>query len=203
MAEEKKGFVAGLKSRLMGSKTEGDDGEDAGEKKEASGFMKSGINMLTKMSAIANGDGAGDDDEEVDTYVKREEIVVVVGEPEEALKWTDAESELDKKMPEMWRDFQQPRDWWLSAEEALPILAAERNQVREDGGGRPNFVTAGLLATNRFLAEQVLRYSPSANRPPGHTDCSTTLEAAQGQKYGFLSQLPYKCHQNRVASAGD
>ena len=174
MAEEKKGFVAGLKSRLMGSKTEGDDGED-GEKKESSGFMKTGINMLTKMSNIAHGDDGGDGDDDVDTYVKREEVMIVVGEPEEAKKWTDAEYELDKKMPEMWRDFQQPRDWWLSAEEALPILAAERNQIREDGGGRPNFVTAGLLATNRFLAEQVLRYSTSTNLPPGHADCSTRM----------------------------
>jgi len=31
----------------------------------------------------------------------------------------------------------------------------------------------------------------------------TTLEATQGQFDGFFSQLPYKCHQNRVASAGD
>ena len=32
---------------------------------------------------------------------------------------------------------------------------------------------------------------------------STTLEATQGQIDGFFSQLPYKCHQNRVASGGD
>jgi hypothetical protein len=31
----------------------------------------------------------------------------------------------------------------------------------------------------------------------------TTLEATFGQIDGFLSQLPYKCHQNRVASEGD
>ena len=31
----------------------------------------------------------------------------------------------------------------------------------------------------------------------------TTLEATQGQIDGFFSQLPYKCHQNRVASVGD
>ena len=30
-----------------------------------------------------------------------------------------------------------------------------------------------------------------------------TLEATQGQFEGFFSQLPYKCHQNRVASVGD
>jgi len=29
------------------------------------------------------------------------------------------------------------------------------------------------------------------------------LEATQVQIDGFLSQLPYKCHQNRVASVGD
>ena len=31
----------------------------------------------------------------------------------------------------------------------------------------------------------------------------SALEATQGQMDGFLSQLPYKCHQNRVASVGD
>ena len=30
-----------------------------------------------------------------------------------------------------------------------------------------------------------------------------TREATQGQNDGFFSQLPYKCHQNRVASVGD
>ena len=29
------------------------------------------------------------------------------------------------------------------------------------------------------------------------------MEATQGQIDGFFSQLPYKCHQNRVASVGD
>ena len=32
---------------------------------------------------------------------------------------------------------------------------------------------------------------------------NTALEATQGQMDGFFSQLPYKCHQNRVASVGD
>ena len=37
-----------------------------------------------------------------------------------------------------------------------------------------------------------------------HTvDPRTILEATQGQIDGFFSQLPYKCHQNRVASVGD
>ena len=31
----------------------------------------------------------------------------------------------------------------------------------------------------------------------------SALEATQGQIDGFLSQLPYKCHQNRVASVTD
>jgi len=31
----------------------------------------------------------------------------------------------------------------------------------------------------------------------------TTLEATQGQMDGFFSQLPYKSHQNRVASVED
>jgi len=29
------------------------------------------------------------------------------------------------------------------------------------------------------------------------------LKATQGQMDGFFSSLPYKCHQNRVASVGD
>jgi len=33
--------------------------------------------------------------------------------------------------------------------------------------------------------------------------CGTTLEATQRQMDGFFSQLPYKCHHNRVASVGD
>ena len=31
----------------------------------------------------------------------------------------------------------------------------------------------------------------------------TALEATQGQMDGFFSQLPYRCHQNRVASVGN
>ena len=44
---------------------------------------------------------------------------------------------------------------------------------------------------------------------PAPCPCWTSLsqfatpEAAQGQIDGFFSQLPYKCHQNRVASVGD
>ena len=34
-------------------------------------------------------------------------------------------------------------------------------------------------------------------------ETSSALKATQGQIDGFLSQLPYKCHQNRVASVGD
>ena len=33
--------------------------------------------------------------------------------------------------------------------------------------------------------------------------CGATVEATQGQIDGFFRQLPYKCHQNRVASVGD
>ena len=35
------------------------------------------------------------------------------------------------------------------------------------------------------------------------TNPSSTLEATQGQIDGLFSQLPYKYHQNRVASVGD
>ncbi|KAJ1476456.1 hypothetical protein T484DRAFT_1824888 [Baffinella frigidus] len=163
MAAEKKGFVAGLKSRLTSSKTAGDDDEDGEEQTEKVSFMKTGMNMMAKMSKIAHGDG---DEEEGGEYVKKDSFHIDDGPPAEALKWTDAEYELDKKMPEMWRDFQQPRDWWLSAEEALPILAAERNQIREDAGGKPNFVTAGLLATNRFLAEQIKNITDANKKEP-------------------------------------
>ena len=33
--------------------------------------------------------------------------------------------------------------------------------------------------------------------------CLATLEATQGQIDGFFSQLPHKCHQNRVACVAD
>jgi len=34
-------------------------------------------------------------------------------------------------------------------------------------------------------------------------DPKPALEATQGQMDGFLSQLPYKCHLEEVASVGD
>jgi len=36
-----------------------------------------------------------------------------------------------------------------------------------------------------------------------HGGCWATLEATQGQMDGFFIQLPYKNHQNRMASVGD
>ena len=36
-----------------------------------------------------------------------------------------------------------------------------------------------------------------------HADAAPTLEATPRQVDGFFSQLPYKCHQNRMASVGD
>ena len=36
-----------------------------------------------------------------------------------------------------------------------------------------------------------------------HLEVPSTLEATHGQNDSFFSQLPYKCHQNRVASVGD
>jgi len=39
--------------------------------------------------------------------------------------------------------------------------------------------------------------------PSDPITCFTALESTQGQIDGFFSQLPYKCHQNRVASVGD
>ena len=38
---------------------------------------------------------------------------------------------------------------------------------------------------------------------PGGMRALASLEATQGQIDGDLSQLPYKCHQNRVASVGE
>jgi len=37
----------------------------------------------------------------------------------------------------------------------------------------------------------------------GDSATGTDLEATQGQMNGFLSQLPYKCHLEEVASVGD
>jgi len=64
----------------------------------------------------------------------------------------------------------------------LPAGAA-RSWMRKRSGGSTSTPT---------------RYHPSWRLP---TDI-TALEATQGQMDGFFSQLPYKCHQNRVASVG-
>jgi len=37
----------------------------------------------------------------------------------------------------------------------------------------------------------------------GNSGWQAALDATQGQIDSFVSQLPYKCHQNRVASVGD
>jgi len=47
-------------------------------------------------------------------------------------------------------------------------------------------------------------FQNSWNRYPGESpDCSSALEATQGQNDGFFSQLPYKCYLEEVASVGD
>jgi len=51
-------------------------------------------------------------------------------------------------------------------------------------------------ALDAIEAEIPLVCPRPATRPPA-------LEATQGQMDGFLSQLPYKCLQNRVAYVGD
>ena len=43
----------------------------------------------------------------------------------------------------------------------------------------------------------------AVNTLPDGCEEAATLEATQVQIDGFFSQLPYKCHQNRVASVGD
>ena len=61
--------------------------------------------------------------------------------------------------------------------------------------------------TTHPLSRSTRIHCPSANGPlviTFHTvTVSTTLEATLGQIDGFFSQLPYKCHQNRVASEED
>ena len=44
---------------------------------------------------------------------------------------------------------------------------------------------------------------PVATRAPEIPWRTAALEATQGQIDGFFNQLPYKCHQNRVAPVGD
>ena len=48
-----------------------------------------------------------------------------------------------------------------------------------------------------YIASRLVR----CGEVPG--EMQSTLEATQGEMDGFFSQLPYKCHQNRVASVGD
>ena len=58
-----------------------------------------------------------------------------------------------------------------------------------------------------FTAGGELRWREMVRSGGGGFDHSgshkAALEATQGQMDGFVSQLPYKCHQNRVASVGD
>jgi len=160
----KKGFVAGLKSRLLGAKDDAET-DPLDEKEEGPGMMTTAVGMLSKLGKLAKGDDLGDEDDE-DKYVRAAEMELEEGEAPEARKWTDAEFELKKHDLENWRDFQKPRDWWLSAEEALPILQAEREMVREDASSKPNFVTAGLLAANRFITEQVKALTEQNTKEP-------------------------------------
>ena len=44
---------------------------------------------------------------------------------------------------------------------------------------------------------------PTAPELAGRSCLDSALEATQGQMDGFFSQLPYKCHLEKVASVGD
>ena len=77
------------------------------------------------------------------------------------------------------------------------------------GGGGSRCRIDVTRLTTRLPRDKTVQYDPCTNvklphainlkasygRPP--------LETPQGQFDGFFSQLPYKCYQNRVASAGD
>ena len=54
----------------------------------------------------------------------------------------------------------------------------------------PQVQWGSLIVNSRSVAEKLLLWQAA-------------LEATQGQTDGSFSQLPYKCHQNRVASVGD
>jgi len=58
------------------------------------------------------------------------------------------------------------------------------------------------LEPSPFLTLQLLKRS-RIDTVPGSVPSPSALEATQGQMNDFFSQLPYKCHQNRVASVGD
>ena len=45
--------------------------------------------------------------------------------------------------------------------------------------------------------------SPDIRELRDHLPCKSALEATQGQMDGFVSQLPYNCHIEEVASVGD
>jgi len=47
------------------------------------------------------------------------------------------------------------------------------------------------------------KHQKKASKGVARSVARATLEATQGQFDIFFSQLPYKCHQNRVASVGD
>ena len=70
----------------------------------------------------------------------------------------------------------------------------------EHGAVRLRSGSASGARSGRASGVQSGRASGARARAPGG---SATLEATQGQIDGCLSQLPYKCRQNRVASMGD
>ena len=67
----------------------------------------------------------------------------------------------------------------------------------------------GIIPAERRMAIRLGKDTGmrTGNPVPGPEDqdfiSRSALEATQGQMDGFFSQLPYKCHQNRVASVGD
>ena len=67
-----------------------------------------------------------------------------------------------------------------------PVLGSNRC-----GASCADFVSSLCVAHHQF------EVTPVTSR------CLPALEATQGQNDSFFSQLPYKCHHNRVASVGD
>ena len=80
-------------------------------------------------------------------------------------------------------------------------------QIREICGRSGNFLICQFPDLMKRLIKRQIRATPCYTSALDLPNCDglrvATLEATQGQIDSFFSQLPYKCHQNRVASVGD
>ena len=92
------------------------------------------------------------------------------------------------------------REVSLADDEGAAAMDAEEGEGeggKDEAGGETEADVGGGEEEGQGVDE-----NPNALQG-GNNLLRPTLEATQGQKDGFFSQLPYKCHHNRVAYVGD